>query len=254
MGLRIEHPKVTIPGFTHSRSSKSTDNSEKPLIDREVSALKAAKGIEWVYSGQSLGGGKEGQRGKASLKSWHLSWGLKDEQEVSRQMGAILRPQNKWLRRSSYRITRESWSWGMLSPTVHTRISENPQEKSTSESRSVELLVNAASHTLRRISLFLESTENTVGKMRWDYSVVFGLWMPSLREYSCIICVRFSWETDSPKDCEILVRIAFQGIKRHPVYKGVDPSRPTPYICCSSDPAPAAVLRTRGPTSIYTGW
>ena len=78
--------------------------------------------------------------------------------------------------------------------------------------------------------------------------MVFGLWMPSLREYSCIICVRFSWETDSPKDCEILVRIAFQGIKRHPVYKGVDPSRPTPYICCSSDPAPAAVLRTRGPT------
>ena len=197
-----------------------------------------------MCSGQSLGGGKEDQRGEASLKSWHLSWALKDEQELSRQMGAILRPQNKWLRRSSYRITRESWSWGMLSPTVHTRISENPQEKSTSQSCSVELLVNAASHTLRHISLFLESTENTVGKMRWDYSVVFGLLMPRLREYSCIICVRFSWETESPKDCEILVCIAFQGIKCHPVYKGISPSRPTPYICCCTrDPVPAAVLR-----------
>lgn len=74
--------------------------------------------------------------------------------------------------------------------------------------------------------------------------MVFGLLMPRLREYSCIICVRFSWETESPKDCEILVCIAFQGIKCHPVYKGISPSRPTPYICCcTSDPVPAAVLR-----------
>lgn len=217
MGLRTEHPKVTVPGFTHSGSSKSTDNSVKPLIDREVSALKAAKGIEWVCTGQSLGGGKEGQRGKASLKSWLLSWALKEEQELSRQMGAILHPQNKWFRRSSYRITKESWSWGMSSPTVHTWFSENPQEKPTSQSCSVELLVNAASHTLRHISFFLESMENTVGKMRWDYSLVFGLLMSSLREYSCIICVKFSWETESPKYCEILVCIAFQGIKHHPV-------------------------------------
>lgn len=73
--------------------------------------------------------------------------------------------------------------------------------------------------------------------------------MPSPREYSCIICVTFSWETESPKDCEILLCIAFQGIKHHPVYKGINPSSPTPCICChTSDPVPATVLRRHRPT------
>src|SRR3712207_8346766 len=45
------------------------------------------------------------------------------------------------------------------------------------------------------------------------------------RSYSCIIHMRFSWETKSPKDCEILHCIAFQRIKHHPVYRGVNPDR-----------------------------
>lgn len=41
----------------------------QPLIDREVSALNAAKGTEWMCTEQSLGWGKEGQRAEAPLKS-----------------------------------------------------------------------------------------------------------------------------------------------------------------------------------------
>lgn len=55
----------------------------------------------------------------------------------------------------------------------------------------------------------------------------FHVWMPILTVHSCITHARFSWETKSPKDCEILHCITFQGIKYLPVYRGINPSSTT---------------------------
>lgn len=131
-------------------------------------------------------------------------------------------------RTSLYWITRRGRGWGMLGRMSHTRNSEDSRRNLASQCCSVEL-INKISHTHTHhvlYSLFLESR----GRILWEKRCV--LWekltfffhplIPVLRVLSCIIHVGFSWETKSPKDCEIMHYVTFQGIKHHPVYKGTN--------------------------------
>lgn len=149
-------------------------------------------------------------------------------------MGATLHLQSMWLKN----IPLQAHQRELGLRNVRTNVSHRKQWKFWKKTGLPKFLCRTLSkchithtHISTHTALFLGSRENTGGKMRWDYSLFFGLLMPVLRVYSCIIYASFSWETKSPKDCEILPCVIFQGIKHHPVYKGINPSSSTSCIC-----------------------